>query len=205
MNKGCSSRRKTTRKLWDKIRVTFIGRGEDRKIDAGNELKNIRMKNGETVGDYIARAWWCVCHSLRLDVSPRELVYHFARGLNGKFPKVHGILKTQRGKSEIENETWDIDSFFEVSPERNEINQNTENGVSSNFDINNVSVEIENDNSIPLQKTSSPQTGRILLPVLELNDVQSQIHVRRSERLKSKQMSVHLTNNVPDSYFEAKK
>ncbi|GFW41757.1 retrovirus-related Pol polyprotein from transposon TNT 1-94 [Trichonephila clavipes] len=47
---------------------------------------------------------------------------------------------------EIENETWDIDSFFEVSPERNEINQNTETGVLSNFDINNASVEIENDN-----------------------------------------------------------
>ncbi|GFW05944.1 RBR-type E3 ubiquitin transferase [Trichonephila clavipes] len=42
--------------LWDKIRATYIGKGEDRKIDAGNELKDIRMKNGETVADYIARA-----------------------------------------------------------------------------------------------------------------------------------------------------
>ncbi|GFW56894.1 retrovirus-related Pol polyprotein from transposon TNT 1-94 [Trichonephila clavipes] len=42
--------------LWDKIRATYMGEGEDRKIDAGNELKNIRMKNGETVADYIARA-----------------------------------------------------------------------------------------------------------------------------------------------------
>ncbi|GFW91555.1 retrovirus-related Pol polyprotein from transposon TNT 1-94 [Trichonephila clavipes] len=25
--------------LWDKIRATYIGEGEDRKIDAGNELK----------------------------------------------------------------------------------------------------------------------------------------------------------------------
>ncbi|GFX99312.1 retrovirus-related Pol polyprotein from transposon TNT 1-94 [Trichonephila clavipes] len=64
--------------------------------------------------------------------------------------------------------------------------------------------KIENDNSIPLQTTSSPQTGRIQLPLLELNDVQNQIPVRRSERLKSKHMSVHLTNNVPSSYFEAK-
>ncbi|GFX39953.1 retrovirus-related Pol polyprotein from transposon TNT 1-94 [Trichonephila clavipes] len=79
---------------------------------------------------------------------------------------------------EIENEAWDIDSFFEVSPERNEINQNT-----------------ENDNSIPLQTTSSPQTGRNQIPVLELNDVQNQIPVRRSERLKSKQMSVHWQKN----------
>ncbi|GFW55791.1 hypothetical protein TNCV_121751 [Trichonephila clavipes] len=107
-------------------------------------------------------------------------------------------------RCEIENETWDIDSVFEVSPERNEINQNKENGVLSNFDIN-VSVDIENDNSIPLLTTSSPQKGRIQLLVLEFNDVQNQILVRRSERLKSKQMSVHLVNNVLNSYFEAKK
>ncbi|GFV85924.1 retrovirus-related Pol polyprotein from transposon TNT 1-94 [Trichonephila clavipes] len=52
--------------LWDKIRATFIGRGEDRKIDTGNELKNIVMKNGETAGDYIARLWGIStkCHSL---------------------------------------------------------------------------------------------------------------------------------------------
>ncbi|GFT19808.1 retrovirus-related Pol polyprotein from transposon TNT 1-94 [Trichonephila clavipes] len=51
--------------------------------------------------------------------------------------------------------------------------------------------------------TSSPRTGRIQIPVFELNDVQNQIPVRRSERLKSKLMSVHLKNNVPNSYFEA--
>ncbi|GFS69978.1 retrovirus-related Pol polyprotein from transposon TNT 1-94 [Trichonephila clavipes] len=51
--------------------------------------------------------------------------------------------------------------------------------------------------------TSSPRTGRIEIPVLKLNDVQNQIPVRRSERLKSKLMSVHLVNNVPNSYFEA--
>ncbi|GFX08166.1 RBR-type E3 ubiquitin transferase [Trichonephila clavipes] len=71
--------------LWDKIRTTYIGEGEDRKIDAGNELKNIRMKNGETVADYIARARGIStkCHSLGLDVSPRELANHTVRGLNG--------------------------------------------------------------------------------------------------------------------------
>ncbi|GFX11168.1 hypothetical protein TNCV_4424271 [Trichonephila clavipes] len=80
------------------------------------------------------------------------------------------------------------------------INQNIENGVLSNFDTNNGPVAIENNNSIALQTTSSPQTGRIQLPVLELNDVQNQIPIGRSERLKSKQMSVHLMNNVPNSY-----
>ncbi|GFU34167.1 retrovirus-related Pol polyprotein from transposon TNT 1-94 [Trichonephila clavipes] len=117
--------------------------------------------------------------------------------------KFNEYLKGSNYLGEIENETWDIDSFFEVSPERNEINQNTENGVFYNFDINNGPGAIENDNSIPFQTTSSPRTGRIQIPVLELNDVQNQIPVRRSERLKSKLMSVHLVNNVPNSYFEA--
>ncbi|GFW47388.1 retrovirus-related Pol polyprotein from transposon TNT 1-94 [Trichonephila clavipes] len=131
---------------------------------------------------------------------------------NGKAERANRVL-LERARSllyessnylgEIENETWDIDSFFEVSPERNEINQNTENGVLYNFDINNGPGAIENDNSIPLQTTSSPRIGRIQIPVLELNDVQNQIPVRRSERLKSKLMSVHLVNNVPNSYFEA--
>ncbi|GFV77709.1 retrovirus-related Pol polyprotein from transposon TNT 1-94 [Trichonephila clavipes] len=117
--------------------------------------------------------------------------------------KFNEYLKGSNYLGEIENETWDIDSFFEVSPERNEINQNTENGRLYNFDINNGPGAIENDNSIPLQTTSSPRTGRIQIPVLELNDVQNQIPVRRSERLKYKLMSVHLVNNVPNSYFEA--
>ncbi|GFY20338.1 retrovirus-related Pol polyprotein from transposon TNT 1-94 [Trichonephila clavipes] len=121
-----------------------------------------------------------------------------------KSVKFNESVKGSNYLGEIENEIWDIDSFFEVSPERNEINQNTENGVLSNFDINNEPVAIENDNSMPLQTTSSPQTGRIQLPVLEMNDVQNQIPVRRSERLKSNQMSVCLVNNVPNSYFEAK-
>ncbi|GFW20845.1 RBR-type E3 ubiquitin transferase [Trichonephila clavipes] len=57
---------------WNKIRATFIGLDEDRKIDAG---KNIRTKNGETVGYYIARAWGIStkCYSLGLDVSPRDV------------------------------------------------------------------------------------------------------------------------------------
>ncbi|GFW32637.1 retrovirus-related Pol polyprotein from transposon TNT 1-94 [Trichonephila clavipes] len=96
--------------------------------------------------------------------------------------KFNESLKGSNYLGEIENETWDIDLFFEVFPERNEINQNTENSVLPNFDSNNASVEIENDNSIPLQTMSSPQTGRIQLPILELNDVQNQIPVRRDRK-----------------------
>ncbi|GFX34333.1 retrovirus-related Pol polyprotein from transposon TNT 1-94 [Trichonephila clavipes] len=59
------------------------------------------MKNDEPVGDYIAEARGIStkCHSLGLDVSPRELVYHTLRGLNGKFSKKRDILKTQREKT----------------------------------------------------------------------------------------------------------
>ncbi|GFW48110.1 retrovirus-related Pol polyprotein from transposon TNT 1-94 [Trichonephila clavipes] len=40
--------------------------------------------------------------------------------------KFNEYLKGSNYLGEIENETWDIDSFFEVSPERNEINHNPE-------------------------------------------------------------------------------
>ncbi|GBN74197.1 Retrovirus-related Pol polyprotein from transposon TNT 1-94 [Araneus ventricosus] len=87
--------------LWDKIKSTFTGQTEDRKIDAGNELKNLQINSNELANDYIARARGIAtkCHSLGLDVSPRELVYYTVRGLKGKFAKVRDILKTQRDKS----------------------------------------------------------------------------------------------------------
>ncbi|GBN25648.1 Retrovirus-related Pol polyprotein from transposon TNT 1-94 [Araneus ventricosus] len=87
--------------LWDKIKSTFTGQTEDRKMDAGNELKNLQINSNELANDYIARARGIAtkCHSLGLDVSPRELVYYTVRGLKGKFAKVQDILKTQRDKS----------------------------------------------------------------------------------------------------------
>ncbi|GBN69463.1 Retrovirus-related Pol polyprotein from transposon TNT 1-94, partial [Araneus ventricosus] len=87
--------------LWDKIKSTFTGQTEDRKIDAGNELKNLQINSNELANDYIARARGIAtkCYSLGLDVSPRELVYYTVRGLKGKFVKVRDILKTQRDKS----------------------------------------------------------------------------------------------------------
>ncbi|GFT43705.1 retrovirus-related Pol polyprotein from transposon TNT 1-94 [Trichonephila clavipes] len=100
MNKRCSSWRKTTRKCGG-IKLERLSSAKDRKNDAGNELKDILMKYGETEGDYIARAWGIStkCHSLGFDVSPMELVYHTVRGLNGKLSKVRDILKTQRDKT----------------------------------------------------------------------------------------------------------
>ncbi|GBL95367.1 hypothetical protein AVEN_154778-1 [Araneus ventricosus] len=60
--------------LWDKIKFTFTGHTEDRKIDAGNELKNLQINSNELANDYIAKA-------------------------RGKFVKVRDILKTQHDKS----------------------------------------------------------------------------------------------------------
>ncbi|GBM41948.1 hypothetical protein AVEN_118422-1 [Araneus ventricosus] len=75
--------------LWDKIKSIFTGQTEDRKIDAGKELKNLEISSNELANDYIARARGIApkCHFLDLDVSPRELVYYTVRGLKGKFVK----------------------------------------------------------------------------------------------------------------------
>ncbi|GBO14245.1 hypothetical protein AVEN_236813-1 [Araneus ventricosus] len=87
--------------LWDTIKSTFTGQTEDRKIDAGNELKNLQINISELANDYIPRARGIStkCHSLGLDVSLRELVYYTVRGLKGKFVQVQDILKTQHDKS----------------------------------------------------------------------------------------------------------
>ncbi|GBN58995.1 hypothetical protein AVEN_182951-1 [Araneus ventricosus] len=87
--------------LWDKIKLTFTGQAEERKIDAGNELKNLQIKGNESAKDFIARARDIAtkCHSLRLDASPRKLVYYTVRGLKGTLVKARDILKTQRDMS----------------------------------------------------------------------------------------------------------
>ncbi|GBM53342.1 hypothetical protein AVEN_165021-1 [Araneus ventricosus] len=56
-----------------KLKSTFTGLEEDRKIDASNELNNLRLKSNESANDYIAGARGIAtkCHSLGLDVSPR--------------------------------------------------------------------------------------------------------------------------------------
>ncbi|GFV70530.1 retrovirus-related Pol polyprotein from transposon TNT 1-94 [Trichonephila clavipes] len=170
--------------LWDKIRATYMGEGEDRKIDAGNELKNIRMKKWRNCSRLYCKSAGIStkCHSLGLDVSPRELVYHTVRGLNGKFSKVRDILKTQRGKS--------MDEILQILREEeatlNLPIKTRMDGINEAFYYHVITSDRQNQ-----------------IPVLELNDVQNQIPVRRSERLKSKLMSVHLVNNVPNSYFEA--
>lgn len=72
-----------------------------RKIDAGNELKNLEKKLNESANDYIARAQEIStkCQALGLNITDHELVFYTVRGLKGKFSIVWDILKTQHDKS----------------------------------------------------------------------------------------------------------
>ncbi|GBN18731.1 hypothetical protein AVEN_77588-1 [Araneus ventricosus] len=103
--------------LWEKINSNFTGQAEDRKIYAGNELRNLRLCEKEKIWDYIARARGLAtkCASLGLDVTERELEFYVVRGLTGRYAKLREILKTQREKS--------IDDLLEILREE-EILQN---------------------------------------------------------------------------------
>ncbi|KAK2574862.1 hypothetical protein KPH14_013036, partial [Odynerus spinipes] len=89
------------RQLWNKIKSAYAGAAEDQKIDAGNDLKYLRMEEKEAVSDYIARARGLAtkCMSLQLQVTPRELAYYTVRGINNQYKDIREILKTQRDKS----------------------------------------------------------------------------------------------------------
>ncbi|GFU40819.1 hypothetical protein TNCV_2466401 [Trichonephila clavipes] len=63
------------------------------------------MKNDETVANYIgsARGISTKCQSLGLDVSPKELVYHTVRGLNGNSPNCQ-VIYSQFGLAIHQND-----------------------------------------------------------------------------------------------------
>ena len=94
--------------LREKIKTTFIGQIEDRKINAGNELKNLEMKVNVSANDYIAhaRGLSTKCRSLGQEIFSKDLVYYTSWELKGKFSKIREILKTQREKS--------IDEILEI-------------------------------------------------------------------------------------------
>ena len=60
-----------------------MGAAEDQRIDTNNGLKFLHVKERESVSDYIARARGLAtkCKSLRLEMTPRELVYYTVRGI----------------------------------------------------------------------------------------------------------------------------
>ncbi|KAG8181407.1 hypothetical protein JTE90_023570 [Oedothorax gibbosus] len=67
---------KQAKDLWTKIKTDCTGGIDDRKIDASQEVKNLRMMDSEIANDYVARAKGLVtkCSSLGLMISSRELM-----------------------------------------------------------------------------------------------------------------------------------
>ncbi|GBL88922.1 hypothetical protein AVEN_159014-1 [Araneus ventricosus] len=111
---------------------------------------------------------------------------------------------TYLGKTKVE--TWNIDSVFESTQDINEIDHKTKVNHS---EISAEPAANENNFSIPFETPDDATNTvgcEIENPVDQLNNGVNQIPVRRSERLKAKQMSTNLAcnANVPNSYLEAK-
>lgn len=98
--------------LWKAIHNAFAGPAEDRAIDAGEELRNIKMNDNETTNEYFSRARGLAvkCASTGLPISERQLVYNVVRGLHNKYSQVRKILKTQRDRK--------MDEILEVIEEK---------------------------------------------------------------------------------------
>lgn len=75
--------------VWKQLETRYAGNIEDRKIDIGLKLKNIRMKSNETVKAYVTRARNIASRSASLGkiISMREIVYHVVRGIQSKLKK----------------------------------------------------------------------------------------------------------------------
>lgn len=86
--------------LWTTIHNAFAGLAEDRAIDAGEKLRNIKMMDNEMASEYISHARGMSIKCVPgLNISEQQLVYNVVRGLHNKFNQIiHKILNTQREK-----------------------------------------------------------------------------------------------------------
>ncbi|KAK2578119.1 hypothetical protein KPH14_000978, partial [Odynerus spinipes] len=98
--------------LQAKIKKSYAGAAEDKKIDATNDFRFLRMDQSESVSDYIARARGLAtkCASLGVAITPRDLAYYTARGINNQYKEIKEILKTLREKS--------LEEIYEILKER---------------------------------------------------------------------------------------
>ncbi|XP_077259086.1 uncharacterized protein LOC143895669 [Temnothorax americanus] len=117
----------SAKQLWNAILDAYTGPAEDRAIDAGEELRNIRMTDDETVNEYISRARGLAvkCNAAGLPISDRQLVYNVVRGLHHRFSQTREILKTQKEKR--------LDEVQEILKEK-ERELQTKNAGTSNTD-----------------------------------------------------------------------
>lgn len=86
------------KKIWDSLKQRYAGNVEDRRIDVGLELENIKMRNNKTIKEYITRAKNIASRSATLsqEIASRELTYHIARGVHPRMEKITGVLRAQR-------------------------------------------------------------------------------------------------------------
>ncbi|GBO22424.1 hypothetical protein AVEN_79189-1 [Araneus ventricosus] len=81
MNRPCNMPMRIMLKLCGKrlnLERLITGQAEDRKIDAGNELRNLRLCEKEKISDYIARTRGLAtkCGPFGFDVTERELAFY---------------------------------------------------------------------------------------------------------------------------------
>ncbi|UYV82668.1 hypothetical protein LAZ67_22000457, partial [Cordylochernes scorpioides] len=86
------------KKVWDELKKIYTGNLEDKIIDIGLELKNIKMKNNESINEYMARAQNIASQSSSLghQISQRELAFHIVRGIHPRLEKIAVVLRTRR-------------------------------------------------------------------------------------------------------------
>lgn len=116
------------KQLWQAIRDVYTGPAEDRTIDAGEELRNIRMLDDETTTEYMnrARGLSVKCNEAGMVISEQQLVYNVVRGLHPRFGQIREIFKTQREKR--------LDEVLEILKEKKRETQMKISGNTSNTD-----------------------------------------------------------------------
>ncbi|UYV81320.1 hypothetical protein LAZ67_20000761 [Cordylochernes scorpioides] len=128
------------KKVWDSLRKTYTGNLEDKIIDIGLELKNIRMKDNETVDEYITRAKNIAARSssLRHQFSSREFSFHIVRGIHPRYENIAIVLRSKREATIEEIQQ----TLREEESRRNmRLNQSVENGHEQAYRIKDRKVQ----------------------------------------------------------------
>ncbi|UYV85167.1 hypothetical protein LAZ67_X004795 [Cordylochernes scorpioides] len=128
------------KKVWDSLRKTYTGNLEDKIIDIGLELKNIKMKDNETVDEYITRAKNIAARSSSLghQFPSRELSFHIVRGIHPRYENIAIVLRSKREATIEEIQQ----TLREEESRRNmRLNQSVENGHEQAYRIKNRKVK----------------------------------------------------------------
>ncbi|UYV76860.1 hypothetical protein LAZ67_14002239 [Cordylochernes scorpioides] len=85
------------KKVWEELKKIYTGNLEDKIIDIGLELKNIKMKHNESINEYMARAKNIASQSSSLghQISQRELAFHVVRGIHPRLEKIAVVLRLE--------------------------------------------------------------------------------------------------------------